>query len=262
MPPPISTITWNEVLELARNLGAKKIQIGADDKKVCQLVAARMYTYRPWSFHCINAPINSTLLVTGTQDYPAPSDMYDLTQCWITVTYPQSNGQPYDPFNTGLGGSPDQDYNLEVVKNITPDKNPLGYFGNGIATFINRYGVIRLGNALQLPTQGPCYLNMTYQPIMEKVTDTSMPLPFPDSHVQTAVEGCLYWLYKFGDDDRAGTVIKQGNAIEYTGQLGAFEAMLFQAAQDDQASEVDNFFPSDPIGHQWNWGPFPYIWVS
>src|ERR1700743_1802772 len=251
--PAMSTTTWSQVFELARNLGAKKMQVNNSDAMICQFVAARMYTFRPWSWSLINMPYNSLPLVTGQQDYPAPEDMYDLTQAWLTITYPPGNGNP---------GSPDQNYNLEVVENLTPDLNPTGYVTRGPISYIANYGVLRLGNAIQTSTTNPSFLNATYQPKMEKVTDTSMPLPFPDEYSLTAAEGILYWLYKFGDDERAGTVVKQGNAVEYTGQLGVFEASLMNVAALDQASEVDTFFPSDAIGHRWNWGPYPYIWVS
>lgn len=256
-----STLTWNDTIEFARNLGAKKMQIGPYAVLIAQAVTSVMYVYRPWSWSLINAPLNSTPLVTGTQDYPAACDVWDLTQAWITQQYPQPNGQPYDPFNTQLGGSPDQDYNLTVKKNLTPDKNPTGIYTRGEASFIRKYNIIRLTTAVQPPTSGPSFLNYTYQPKMEKVTDTSMPLPFPDELFNVSVAGALYWLYKFGDDSRAGTVIKQGNSIEYTGQLGEFMASLDKAAAEDDASEVDSFFPSDPLGSRWPVGPFPYIWV-
>lgn len=260
---PISTTTWSTVFELARNLGAKKMQFGGtNDVVICQFVAARMYTYRAWSWACINAPINSLPLVIGEQDYPAPSDMYRLTQAWITVTYPNNAGLPYDPAFPNNGGSPDQNYNLEVVKNLTPDKNMTGFYGGGCITFVDKYGVLRLGQAVQPPTPGPNFLNCTYQPKMEKVTDLSMPLPFPDEYADVAVKGVLYWLYKFADDDRAGTAVKQGNAVQYSGQLGEFETSLFTAAQDDQATEVDSFFPESPLGQTYGWGPYPYIWVN
>ena len=253
--PLLSTTTWNDCFELTRNMGSKKMQTDGYDVKICQLVAQRMYTYRPWKFSLKTAPINAVPLVNGVQDYPAPQDIYDLESAWITVTYPAQNGQP-----AGI----DQNWNLDVVDDLTPDLNPTGFLGNGCITLLPnlQQPILRLGNAIQPPTPtNPSFLNCRYQPKMKKVIDMSMPLPFPDEYSGTAVEGIQYWLYKFGDDDRAGTVVKQGNAIEYTGQLGVFEAFLARNAVDDQASEVSNFFPSDSLGHRWNWGPYPYIWV-
>lgn len=253
--PMLSTTTWNDCFELARNLGIKKVQVDSYDVKICQLVAQRMYTFRPWKFSLVIAPLNAVTLVNGVQDYPAPSDIYDLVQAWITVTYPAQNNQP-----AGI----DQNWNLDVVDNLTPDLNPTGFLGNGCITLLpnSQNPLLRLGNAIQPPTStNPSFLNCQYQPKMAKVIDMSSPLPFPDEYSDCAVSGILYWLYKFGDDDRAGTVIKQGSSIEYTGQLGEFEAKLVAVAATDQDSEVGSFFPSDPLGHRWNWGSYPYIWV-
>jgi hypothetical protein len=243
-------------------MGAKKMQLSNFDVQIAQAVCSVMYTYRPWTWSLINAPLNAVPLVQGIQDYPAPCDMWDLTQAWITVTYPQPSGAPYDPFNPTNGGSPDQDYNLECVKTLTPDKNTTGYYARGACSFIRNYKILRLSNAVQPPSSAPAFLNCQYQPMMEKVTDLSMRLPFPDEFFPVSVAGCLYWLYKFGDDERAGTVIKQGNSIEYTGQLAEFHSMLQVAAAQDLPSEVNTFFPSSPIGSTWPVGPYPYVFIN
>ncbi len=178
------------------------------------------------------------------------------------MTYPQPNGQPYDPFNPTNGGSPDQDYNLECVKTLTPDKNTTGYYARGACSFIRNYKILRLSNAVQPPSSAPAFLNTQYQPMMEKVTDMSMRLPFPDEFFSTAVSGALYWLYKFGDDERAGTVIKQGNSVEYTGQLAEFHANLAANAAQDCPSEVSTFFPETPIGAKTPQGIPPYVFIN
>lgn len=229
----VSTFTWNTIAELARNLGAKKIQVGSSDVTIAQLVAARMYTYRPWQFSLVQS-IDAIPFVNGQQDYPAPNDMYRLTQAWIHVTNP---------------GSVDQFINLDVFGTLTPDLNPTGVYGTGGLMYMQNFGLLRLTRPIQVNAgDNPSYLNTEYQPQAVKVTDMSMYLPFPDEYAQIAVEGYLYWLYKFGDDERAGTTVKQGNAIEYTGQLGAFEAQLMQMAGDENAGDTQTIFPSDTLG--------------
>jgi hypothetical protein len=232
----VSSFTWNTVMETARNLGAKKIQLGNMDVVIAQFVAARMYTYHPWQFSLIQQ-VQTVPLVAGQQDYPAPNDMYRLTQAWVEVDYP---------------GSVNQNYNLNVVNNLTPDLNPTGFYGNGSVMYMSNFGILRLANAAQVINQpGPAYLDFEYQPQAVKVTDMGQYLPFPDEYAQIAVEGCLYWLYKFGDDERAGTMVKQGNNIEYTGQQAIFEGQLMQMAGTDRAGDVDTIFPSETLG----WGP-------
>lgn len=239
------------------------MQIGNFDTKICQLVASRMYTYRPWSWSLKFGAPNSIPLLPGIQDYPAPDDIYDLVAAWFTITSPQPNGQPYDPFNPNLGGSPSQNWQLEVVDFLSPDLNPNGFLFGGAITLISNPNVFRLNRAVQPPTpQNPAFLNFQYQPKMEKITDTSMAVPFPDEYADVAAQGLLYWLYKFGDDDRAGTTVRQGNNVEYTGQLGEFEASLFRTAALDQTSEVSTFFPESSLGHNWFWGPYPFIWIN
>lgn len=230
----VSTFTWNTVAELARNLGAKKIQVGSSDVTIAQLVGARMYTYRPWQFSLVQTLYGSILLVDGQQDYPAPADMYRLTQTWITITTP---------------GSIDQNVNFDVVANLTPDLNPQGLYGNGSAMYMANFGLVRITRPFQVTTgSNPAYINFEYQPQFIKITDMSQYLPFPDEYVQIAVEGYLYWLYKFGDDDRAGTTVKQGNAVEYTGQLGVFEALLMDMAGKETAGDVQTIFPAETLG--------------
>jgi hypothetical protein len=216
-------------METARNLGAKKVQIGSNDVTIAQFVAARMYTYFPWQFSLIQF-VNSIPLVPGQQDYPAPNDMYRLTQGWIHVVYP---------------GSVDQFYNLNVESTLTVDLNPTGFYGNGSVMFMKNFQLLRLANASQVVNQPQVsYLEGEYQPTPPKITDMGQYLPFPDEYAQIAVEGCLYWLYKFGDDERAGTMVKQGNAIEYTGQLAVFEAQLQEMAG---AEKVGGASPYSPI---------------
>jgi hypothetical protein len=235
----MSSFTWLEIGELARNQGAKKIQVGTSDVKLAQFTQSRMYTYYPWRFSLVETAYGQIPLIQGVQDYPAPSNMYRLTRAWITVTYP---------------GSVDQNYELNVVDVLTPDLNPTGFYGNGEATFMKNFGIIRMANAVQnLNQPNPAYLNLEYQPIIPKITDMGMNLCFPDEYSQIAVEGYLYWLYKFGDDERAGTMVKEGNNIEYTGQLAIFESQLFQMAGTERAPQVSTMFPSDTMGTRW-WG--------
>lgn len=233
-----STITWNDTFQLARNLGAKKMIVDNLDVNICQFVAARMYTYHPWQFSLVQQ-VQTIPLVNGQQDYPAPDDMYRLTQAWIEVQY---------------DGSPNQNYNLNVVQNLTPDLNPTGFYGNGSIQFMRNFGILRLANASQVVNAPqPAWIDVEYQPQATKVTDTSQFLPFPDEYAQIAVEGVLYWLYKFGDDERAGTMVKQGNSVEYTGQQAVFEGMLAEMAGEESAGNIDTIFPSDTMGTRW-WG--------
>jgi hypothetical protein len=230
-----STVTWSQVGELARNLGAKKVQVGTSDIVIAQLVATRMYTFHPWKFSLVEL-VSTIELSDGQQDYPAPGDIYRLTQCWVTVTNP---------------GSVNQNINLDVVGNLTPEMNPTGLYGNGSVMYMTNSGVIRLARPIQVSTtSNPAYLNFEYQPQPQKVTSMDIPLPFPDEYVQIAVEGYLYWLYKFGDDERAGTTVKQGNSVEYTGQLAVFMALLQEMAGAESAGNVQTMFPSETIG----WG--------
>lgn len=231
-----STYTWSQVGEFARNMGAKKIQVGTYDVMIAEAAANLIYTYFPWQFSLVNF-FNSILLVPGQQDYPAPADMYRLTQSWIHVVY-----QP---------DSPDQFYNLNVQATLTPDLNPTGFYGNGNVAFMKNFGILRLANAAQVVNQPQvAYLEGEYQPKSVKVTDMGQYLPMPDEYYPLAVEAYLYWLYKFGDDSRAGTMVKQGGAVEYTGQLAVVKSQLQTMAGEEKVGASDTMFPSETLG----WG--------
>ena len=263
----ISTITWNQVFELARNMGAKKVQVGNNDVLITQFVMAKMYTYHPWKFSLVN-DIDTIPLVSGQQDYPAPPNIYRLTQAWVHVLYP---------------GSVDQNYNLDVVWNLTPDLNPTGFYGNGQIFFMQKQMLYRLTNASQVITGSSgtgfgaggfgdggfgdgsggtdpttqAFLNSEYQPQPDKITDMSQWLPFPDEYADIAAEGVLYWLYKFGDDERAGTMVYLPNGtVEYTGQLGIFMGQLKEMAGKEMVGAGDTIFPSEMLGQRW-WGERP-----
>lgn len=231
-----STYTWNQVGEFVRNMGAKKIQVGTYDVMISGAASNLIYTYFPWQYSLVNF-FNTIPLVPGQQDYPAPDDMYRLTQGQIHVVY-----QP---------DSPDQFYELDVVGNLTKDLNPTGFYGNGSVMFMKNTGVLRLANAAQVVNQPQvAYLEGEYQPKAVKVTDTGQYVPAPDEYFPVAVEAYLYWLYKFGDDERAGTMVKQGNSVEYTGQLAIIMAMLQKMAGEEKVGASDTMFPSDTLG----WG--------
>ena len=242
MPPPsfTSSYDWNQVIEFARNLGAKKVQIGAYDVRIAQMVQSAMYNYRLWQFSLVSVPYGSLPLVQGQQDYPAPAELYRLNRAWVTITYPTADGTPYNPANTGNGGSPDQNWELDVVANLTQDLNPLGSTATDQPVISSNIGVIRLQNAVQNWNQppNPAYLGLEYQPSIPKITDCGMPLCFPDRYFEAAVQGVLYWLYQFGDNERAGTTTKQGNIVEDTGQLAKFKAELALIAADEEGSNV------------------------
>jgi hypothetical protein len=255
MPSFTPTYDWIQVIEFARNLGAKKVQVGNYDVKIAQMVQSAMYDHRLWQFSLKSIPYGSMTLNQGQQDYPAPSDIYRLNRAWVTITYPNSDGSAFNPAVPGMGGSPDQNWELDVVANLTQDLNPTGFYGNGSACYLKQYSVIRLQNAVQNWNQppNPAYLGLEYQPAIPKITSCDMPLCFPDRYFQAAVEGALYWLYKFGDNDRAGTATKQGNTVQYSGQLGKFKSELDIIAADEEGANVSTFFPSDSIGFTW-WG--------
>lgn len=239
--PVTSSYSWAQLVELTRQLGVKRVNLGNNDVLLAQMVSSQIYTFYPWQFSLTDTIPGQIPCINGIQDYPRPQDCYRLVRGWLTVTAPAS--------------VPQDDRDLDVCKTLNVNMFPQAYTSiRSIAEFRST-GLWRLETAINVPTNFPIEIRAQYQPIVATLQDLSTPAWFPDEYINMAMDGLLYWLYKFAEDDRAGTMTYTNGTKIYTGQLGIFMGKMEAAAADEQAGAVSTVFPTESLTSRMNYGP-------
>lgn len=291
MPPPPqfqpSSYSWGGLIDLMRRQGAASLNIsGSDQLQIAQAVSAYAYTKYLWPFTLATTPLGSIPCVNKVQDYSSPTDLRVLSRAWLyvpTVIYDGGTGDntvpPYDDpsalalqaailsaayvGSTTGGGTPaatiwPQSGSLDVVKRLPPNLYLYAYTQIQAITQQPNNGLLRLSGATSVSSNQPYSLELEYQILRPKVNALTELCWFPDDYVSIAWEGILYFLYKFNNDLRAGTVAFQvGRPPAYSGQYAVWMAAMESAAAADREGSVDNITPSDSLGNQWdNWGGF------
>src|ERR1700743_1838824 len=90
-----STYTWNDIFEETRLLGAKNVQVGNADVKICQSVSASAFNFYPWKYTLLNTTPLTIPAITGVQDYPRAANCYRLTRAAMWRT----DSNPYQVFD-------------------------------------------------------------------------------------------------------------------------------------------------------------------
>lgn len=265
-----SSYSWQQLLDLARRQGALSIQVSPSDALlICQMVASTIYTKHPWQFTLETTQLGQIPCQNAVQDYAMPQDCYRLTKAWLysnayaNGVYGSNVPVPGDPayaaylaalesqafVGTNLAGTyPPQTYDLDVVKNLSVDLNLRGWGAIYAIAQLGNSGTWRLSNATYVPLNFPFEVQAEYQPFLPKFTDLGAQPFFPDQYLSMGMAGLLYYLYEFNKDPRAGTTTFQGGRTVYTGQLGAWHALMESAAMEERAGSVDTFTPTDGLG--------------
>lgn len=253
-----------------------------DALKICRFVSAKAYTAFPWNFSLITTNPNPTPAipcVNGLQDYPAPPDLYRLTRAWLNVPtaapyapyggspnpYPYTDPSPAAFRSAALaaafvgaqgngGGTPTAlswpaSGSLDVVKRLPPNLNYASYTQIRAICQQPNANLLRLDWATSVPATQPYSLELEYQPIRPQINSLAEEFWFPDNYSGLAVEGILYWLYRFSNDPRAGTTTTENGTTVYSGQLGTWMATIESAAAAEREGSVDSIYPTSPLGN-------------
>lgn len=281
MPAPPQTIpssyNWGQLFDLQRRLGAASVATSAADQlQICQSVSSLAYSWYPWIFTLAQSPLGSIQAVNMVQDYPMPSDLYRLTRAWFYVP----NGlvidgsgdgtiPPYDDpsqfalvaaelsaayVGTTGGGSPaatiwPSSGSFDIATRLAPNLYPRAYTQIRSICKQPNQALLRLDSALAVSSSCPFSLELEYQPVRHPVNALTEPCWFPDDYMRIAQEGILYWLYRFNNDPRTGSVAySQGGVPTYSGQLAVWYAAMNSAAQADREGSVNFITPTGSLG--------------
>lgn len=147
--------------------------------------------------------------------------------------------------------TPNEVRELKLVEYLSPELSQKGGLETIRRAAIYEYGPkIRLERAVYLPTGVTIQITGEYQFQPTKLTSLGTALLPPDQYFSVFTEGLLWRVYKYADDDRAGSiqVVKNGGIV-YTGQMGVFYALLQQMKEsEDMASGEPTVFPDEPLG--------------
>ena len=191
----------------------------------------------PWRWTL--ATLTAISLVDGTQDYSvANTDVYRFTNLRIT--------------RTDL--SPNQSQPLDIVEHLEPDLYARGGNYNifRAASWEANLSKLRLDVCAKIVSPVTMQIDGTYQKNPTKITAAGITtaLTQPDQYFPVFQEGVLYQLYKYADDDRAGSIVRmKDGATQYTGQLGVFMARLWEMQQaEDYGNNQGVRFPEEGLG--------------
>lgn len=273
----MSSYTWSQLFDMVRRLGASSVQTSsADALLICQMVSAQMYSAYPWQFTLTTTTSGQIPCQNGVQDYAQPDNCYRLVKAWLRMNQPAglitSNvPPPNDPNYAALvAAAESQAYvganlpgyvaaqirDLDVVKNLSVDLNPYSWVAIRQITQLGNSSVWRLTGATYVPVNQPFEIAAQYQPNAPTFSDLGAKPWFPDSYFNMATAGILYYLYKFNDDERAGTASTQNGSTAYSGQLAEWRSEMRSAAEAEREGSVDNFSPVDSLGSDSGFGGY------
>lgn len=185
------------------------------------------------------ADFTAVTCINGQQDYSSvlPSDFYRFRVCLLA--------------RTDL--SPVEYRELDEKEYIGKELSRMGGLNDiKIFSILPETSGIRLelptniGSGVVLQIQGE------YQKQPTKIDESNLrtAFAFPDQYFDSFVEGLKYYLYKFSDDPRTGSVELTGTGQkQYTGQLAAFMAALQEMKEkEDLSAGQTSRFPQDPLG--------------
>lgn len=277
-PSNPSSFTWQQRFDLVRRQGAQSVQVSpADALIICRSVSSRFYTYAPWQFTLLQSEPDSIPCRNMAQDYPGPNDIYRLTRAWFYVptawagsnanyanTLPPFDDPSQQAYNSAQasaafiaamqqgGGTPVATIwppgGFTVVKRLPINLYPYSYTSIHSICQMPNGQLLRLSGATAVSDTQPFELQVEYQPMLPPMTSLGVSCWFPDDYAQVADEGLLYWLYKFNNDNRAGTAVVSGTQRSYSGQLAVWMAALEAAASAERAGSVDTFLPESSLG--------------
>lgn len=226
--------SWQDLINLGSTFG-KGIPLTKVNAQIADFVSAEMYIEYPWKQTITNTANGTINLIDSQQDYSceAPNIMR-LVKAWIVRT----------------DVTPNETRDLDVVKDLSVDLYSKSYVAIRAVSLQQSLGLFRLESAVNIPTGTQIELRGDYQIDPIKVTDLSLPIWFQDHFAFVALEGLLYWVYKLGDDSRAGSAQTDayGRAIGYSGQMAMYKAALNRMKMTEEYGFTETVFPHEPFG--------------
>jgi hypothetical protein len=228
----VAKYVWSDLITDAVKY-KKGIPTSSIDAITCDKVSAIMWNKYPWYDAKSNIPAASIPLVTGTQDYNAPTLILRLLKLSVVRT----------------DTTPDQPNEIVVSGDLPVDLVNRSPYAIRCGSLQAAVGSIRLESSVQVPTGTTWEIQGEYQLRHTKITATSQQVWFKDEFIDTACEGLLYFFYKLADDPRAGRLekVENGRAI-YSGQLAAFHAGIDAMYAVEDYGGIQNLFPDEPMG--------------
>ena len=206
------TYAWNDLINVGSSYG-KGIPLSKVNVQICDFVSQEMWSEYPWKQTITNTAQGTIMLRDSIQDYPCSAPNIDrLLKAWL---------RRYDV-------TPNEVRDLDVKKDLSIDLYPRSYVGIRAVSLQQSIGQFRLEAAVNVPSGIQLELACDYQLNPIKVTSLTQIIWFDDRFSIVALEGLLYWVYKLGDDARAGTAQTDvyGRVQGYTGQLGIYRAAV------------------------------------
>lgn len=199
-------------------------------------VNSTIHTTLPWTWTL--ASITAITVADQTQDYtPVQTDIYRFIRIRINRT----------------DVTPNQSNPLDLAEWIEPnlvERKSWNEFR--CAAWIPNLSLVRLDSAASISGTVTSTITGEYQKVPTKIVSGNLATAFtsPDCYFELFCEGMLYRLYKYCDDERAGTVvIRKDGERQYTGQLGVFMAKLNEAKEAEDYANGQAFrFPAEPLG--------------
>lgn len=211
------------------------IPVDAVKVDVCEYISNDLWTFRPWRW-TLNQ-LSAITMVDGTQDYNAPSQIYRLNRARLLRT----------------DVTPNESYPLDVMEFLEPSLQKVSPLAMRTVSQDYPTGLIRLGEAISVPSGTTWVLDGDFQPHPTQITSAQMAtnLWFPDQYFPVFLEGVKWKFYELADDQRAGTIVHdvKSGAIRATGQLGIYWSLREQMAMAEDAQNQQPFiYPEVPLG--------------
>mgnify|MGYP007031193341 CR=1 FL=1 len=230
--------TWNDLIQVT-SVMAKGMPLSGNgisiSPQICDFVSSDMFNQYPWKQTIANTANGTIPLIDSTQDYPCSApNIRRLVKAWIIRT----------------DETPNEARDLDVVNDLSVDLYPRSYVAIRAVSLQQSIGLFRLESAVNIPTGVQIELRCDYQINPIKITSLSQVIWFDDTFAHVAQKGLLYWMYKLGDDSRAGSAQTDsyGRIIGYGGQLGEYKAALNEMKMAEDYGFTQSVFPSDPMG--------------
>ena len=227
---PGFSYSWQDAVTLVGKM-VKSIPTSTLDAQVCDMVSGEIYHFRPWSWTITSGTVCTP--TDGNQEFSGPAQLYRLVRARWRRT----------------DTTPDQYIELNARQSLPPDLITRSYNSISAISYEEGIGLIRLGSAVQIPTETTLAVEGEWQTVPTKITATSQQLFFPDQYIAVACEGLLYWYYKLADDPRAGgKAVGASEQTVYSGQYANFVAAMMDMAKAEDYPALDNMFPDEPFG--------------
>lgn len=235
--------SWNDLITVMTRF-SKGLPASSVNAQICDFISSDMYIEYPWKQTITNTASGKIPLLDSRQDYSAEApNIMRPVKAWLKRT----------------DIIPIQVRDIEVKKDISIDLTPRSWIAIRTVSLQQSIGLFRLDSAVQIPAGQQVELCFDYQANPVKVEGLSQIIWFDDRYAFVAMQGLLYWIYKLGDDTRAGgaQTDASGRITGYTGQLGDYKAALNRMKSSEEYGFTENLYPSDAMGvgrddNSWN----------